>query len=201
MISDELRDSIRNNDHPVLISYFESSAQAQATVADLRSEGLSEQDFALVVLNETAQQAAASLEPLMAPPNRGQSQLSEFNEGVVDRESQIGGGIETSTPDDDVSAIQEMDDSESTSEDLLYPTEDRSLADEDAPVGEIAAANPGFFETSDADFSQIQYAEHSVDKIALPGIGALLGKVASVPRYWAEYFSSTIRALIGWLFA
>lgn len=36
-------------------------------------------------------------------------------------ESVVGGGISTATPDDDVSAIEEMDDSQSIAEEMLYP--------------------------------------------------------------------------------
>ena len=176
MLSDSLSASIDKRRHPVLVSYFASTDGAQLAVADLMSEGLSEQDFTLLRLSKDGESGGTDpLEYVVAPFAGNQSNLSDITEGTPDRESEIGGGISTSSPDDDVSGPEEMDDSESASEDLIYPAEDRSRESDEAQDVEVEVTT-GFSGTAIPPRSYERAAEPVVDEIDLPGIGTLVGE-------------------------
>jgi len=159
----------------VLLSYFPSADDAQLAVADLMAERLSEQDFTLVKLATSDAGRTDPLEYVVAPFAGAQSSISDDTEDSAERESEIGAGIATSTADDDVSAPQEMDDSETAADDEMYPVGDHSIGDEESRDVEIAAET-GFFETTRPNWSHRRASEAAVDEVDLPGIGAMVGE-------------------------
>jgi hypothetical protein len=193
------KDVIGNEGHQVLLSYFGSVDQAESAVTDLISEGLKEDDFALLLLNSNSQEATEALEPLLAPQSPGVTHLGDDTEGAADRESEIGAGIATSTPDDDVSGVEEMDDSESAAEDLMYPADDRDFADEEEAEVKLAA-DTGYFQTTGPDRSPRRFADSTVDAIDLPGLGALVGEGSFGETILARVFQENDTSL-AWLAA
>lgn len=163
-------------DVPLLISFFAHTSDAELALSDLVSEGLSEQDFTLVKFGE--QESANhfdALENVIEPFGNRRIASLDQGEGATDRESQIGGGIETASPDDDVSAIEEMDDSESISEEILYPSKGRSVEADEAGDIEIGART-GFFRTTWQVATHSKRAEPMLTEMELAGFGLLIGE-------------------------
>lgn len=168
--------SWNKSSHQVLLSWFESPDDAQLALADLMDQGLSEQDFTLLRLEpEGDGRLKDPLAHVVAPFVTRESGLSDETEGSADRESDVGAGIETTTPDDNISAPQDSDDSETLAQDLSYPAEGHSFGDEEARDIETAA-NTGFFKTTRPTRPAWRGAETAVDEIDLPGLGALVGE-------------------------
>jgi len=162
--------------HLILVSYFESPDGANTAVADLMAEGLSEQDFSLLRLSGGRDDGHVDLLEYLAAPLAGrQSNLTEDTEGAPDRESNIGGGIGTTSPDDNVSAVHEMDDSESAAEELMYPADGTSSEEEDASQLKAAAVS-GFFDTTRPEAAHARASERALEEIDLPGLGVLVGE-------------------------
>jgi len=161
--------------HQVLVSWFKSPDEARLAVSDLMEEGLSEQDFALLQLNTAQGQHGDALEYVVAPFSGGQN-MSDETEGASDRESEVGAGIATSRPEDAVSAVQELDDSETFAQDMSYPPADgHSIGDEQTHDVKIGA-DQGFFETTFPEDKSTIVAESMIDEIDIPGIGAIMGE-------------------------
>jgi len=159
--------------HPILISHFDLTESAQLAVTSLMAEGLSEQDLTLLMLSDVAGKSHTdSLEHLVAPFSGGPADDADTS---ATAESEIGGGISTTTPEDDVSAIEEMDDSETAADDVMYPSDDHSIGDEEVRDVEHAA-DKGFFDTTNPGLRHRRIAEPLFEEIALPGLGILIGE-------------------------
>ena len=103
-------------------------------------------------------------------------------EGSFYYESQFGGGISTSTPDDDVSKVEEMDESQEESEDLSYPAGERSYSwQEESDVER--AAQTGYFNTTDPGAGGLNGRKplenlpgmSELSAITIPGMGLVIG--------------------------
>lgn len=171
-------DDWQPSSHQVLIAWFPSTSEAEVAVAELAEQGVSEQEFSLLNLDGSLSESKEhgdALEYVLSPIEGGQNNLIDDTEGAADRESEVGAGIATTSPDDDVSAPQEMDDSESAAQDMSYPANDQSFADqEDHDVKE--AAETGYYETTRPSSDPERYADSLVDRLDVPGIGVLLGE-------------------------
>lgn len=171
----KLKSSPQRSSH-LLLSYFDGTSDAELALADLVAEGISEQDFTLVKIGAKGSDGFVdALENVIE--DFGNKRIPPQNqlEGVSDRESRIGGGIETSTPDDDVSEASEMDDSESVIEETLYPVTGHSIGMEQAyDVGN--AAEKGFFDTIDPEKTETRKAENILTEFTLPAVGVVIGE-------------------------
>ncbi len=106
-------------------------------------------------------------------------------EGSMLLESSVGGGVSTSSPDDDVSSVQEMDDSESTAEAMLYPEAGESFSSQDAHDIErlaqtgsvdITGIGPsGVSGSAEAEEIALDSLYQDLSVILLPGWGAVFG--------------------------
>ncbi len=106
------------------------------------------------------------------------------SEGSEIYESRIGGGISTSSPDDDVSSVGEMDDSQDAAEQMTYPDDQHSFS-EDEERDVIHAANTGFFNLSrtgkeglgmvDSGEDDTSAVPSELSSIVLPGFALVLG--------------------------
>ena len=158
MINDALITESKSH-HPILVSYFASPDEAELAIADLMDEGLSSQDFVLLKLGEQETGRTDPLEYVVAPFAGSESRISDDTEDSAERESEVGGGIATTSPNDDVSALQEMDDSETVAEDQMYPSENHSIGDEQ--TRDVArAANEGAFDTTRPAWGHKRAAAH-----------------------------------------
>ena len=161
---------------PLLISYFAHTSDAEIALSELISEGVSEQDFALVKLGEIAHKNHLdALENVVEPFGNLRVNASETAEGTSDHESRIGGGIETVTPDDDVSAIEEMDDSETMAESMLYPASGHSIGGEEATDIEHFTES-GFMDSNPKPDRHAKHAERMLDEFEIPGLGIVIGE-------------------------
>lgn len=172
----------RSEMQPTFYASFTNGEAAERTVGALLEIGVAPDDISLVVKQATRPGADVELvpEPLMVDAGEGGTygdRTGRQTEGSFSRESQVGGGIGTSSPDDDVSGIEEMDDSETVSEDMIYPTSGTSYSSqEDHDVTE--AANTGFFNTTIPG----RHGNHAhdghldeLDSLLVPGFGLVLG--------------------------
>ncbi len=161
---------------PLFIAFFSHSNDAELALAELMAEGISEQDITLVKLGIDGQSNQPdALENVIEPFGNQRLINPDQASGYSTRESRVGGGIDTSSPDDDVSAIEEMDESESEAEDLMYPPNGKSIGDEEAQ--EVRqGADSGFFETTRPSPRKSRHAEPILTQIHLPDIGLVLGE-------------------------
>jgi len=168
--------SITDRNTPLVISYFAHISDAELALADLIAEGLSEQDFTLVKFGVVSHGVATdTLENVIEPFGSNRIAPAEAAEGSPDRESQVGGGIETSSPDDDVSSIEEMDDSESAAEATLYPTSGHSMGEEDAEdINRVTSA--GFLGVHSPKTRVLKFAETIIEQVPIKGIGLVIGE-------------------------
>ncbi len=161
---------------PLMIAYFAHTSDAEIALSELISEGVSEQDFSLVKLGEVAHaNHLDALENVVEPFGNLRVLSEEPGEGSSDRESQIGGGIETANPDDDVSAIEEMDESETIAEAMLYPSSGHSIGEEDASDIQKCTTK-GFMDTNPRSVTHFKRAERMLDEFEIPGFGIVIGE-------------------------
>ena len=168
--------SVTARNTPLVISFFVHISDAELALADLMAEGLSEQDFTLVKFGANMDgEKHDALEDVIEPFGTKGNDEGYLTEGSSERESQIGGGIATSSPDDDVSSIQEMDDSESVAEATLYPESGHSISQEDTTDIE-RISNAGFLQASKPASTHTKYAETIIELVPIHGIGLVMGE-------------------------
>jgi hypothetical protein len=185
---------------PLIISFFAHTSDSELALADLMSEGLSEQDFTFVQFGDRDSAGLIeALECAVEPFARRRPAQTDQVEDSLGIESQIGGGIETASPDDDVSSVEEMDDSESAAQGLLYPAGGRSVEGEEAREIQIGA-NSGFFQTTKPAYPNSKFCEPVLTSFRLNGIGLVVGEGSFGERI-IEALSSEgvegVQALIG----
>lgn len=123
-----------------LYSTFRDRDLAERIVGTLLDAGVIPEDISLVArLDVGGDQIETNYEPALRMVDAGKTNLSEMRYGTVAHEeegsdlyeSQVGGGIATDEPDDDVSAPEEMDESQSVAEDLTQPVRGASYGSEE----------------------------------------------------------------------
>jgi hypothetical protein len=130
---------------PTFVAAFRTPELTELAASDVLEQGVSGEQLS-VVLDASAGARVFSLEGGDGAPIYVEDDLAVGHEGQMPAserylyESPVGGGISTSTPDDDVSGIGEMDDGQSVAEDFLYPIGpiDRRSEEEDDPNEESA---------------------------------------------------------------
>lgn len=176
---------------PTVFASFQDGEQAERIVGALLDAGVAPEDISLVVATKNGLGGGAQLSESMAgmavvhateggSPQFGH--VAEQTDGSYIYESPIGGGISTSTGDDAVSGVEEMDDSQSASENMTYPQSAQSYGSQerfDAAQG----ANTGFFNTTrpgpeglgPSDMEENLPGEGELSSMIVPGIGIVLG--------------------------
>jgi hypothetical protein len=124
-----------------LYSTFRDRDLAERIVGTLLDAGVIPEDISLVTRldEDPASKLVPNYEPALRMVDAGKANLAEMRYGTVAHEdegselyeSHVGGGISTTEPDDDVSGPEEMDDSESVSEDLSQPARGVSFGSEE----------------------------------------------------------------------
>jgi hypothetical protein len=165
--------------HPLLIAQFPSDDLGRLAYADLLETGLTSTDLSLVLLSPEAkgkphfnghspETSTSSALGLGAVP------MKEA-EGSFMYESHVGGGISTSGPDDDVSSVDELDNSQEIAEESLYPASGQSYSEQDE--GDRAAANTGFFATTiPQKRHRARLPEAPDSDLILPGLVEVIGE-------------------------
>lgn len=102
------------------------------------------------------------------------------DEGSFRYESQVGGGISTSTRDDSADSIDQMDDSQTVAEDQLYPESGRSFSSQEGH-DVVEAATSGAFNTTEPETDTIgspladPAPSIEVSSLRVNGLGKVLG--------------------------
>jgi len=179
-------------DHPIVFAWFANRNAADLALTDMFAVGFTDQDFTLVEpLPASADPADESLEASLATTPGGSVVRAAPDE------SEVGGGIATSSANDDVSQVEEMDDSESAAEDLLYPRGGRSFGDEETAELDNAA-NHGF-QTTEEETLPLRRAEIPYTEIDLPGLGRLIGEGSFGTALLEARYRGGIPAVRRWL--
>lgn len=171
---------------PTLIASFNDPDSAESAFNALMDLGVQPEDLSLI-LNGDARGGPppGEYDPAIVTGldnlNLGETQAEE--EGSYVHESRVGGGISTSGIDDSVASLDEMEDSQSASEEETYPEAGASFgAQESHDVME--AARSGFFNTTEPDRSTAGRLDGpdseptptlEVSSMSVPGIGRVIG--------------------------
>lgn len=131
----------------ILYAAYSDPEVAERTLGELLEAGIAPEDLSLVAPAKNRPAVAKSRALKMV--DAGQSHLDELRlglpgveaEGYPELESQVGGGISTDDPDDDVSFIDEMDDSQEVAEDVAEPISGRWYGLDDEEEAREFAAN------------------------------------------------------------
>jgi len=128
----------------ILYAGYDERERAERTLGELLELGMAAEDLSLIALAPGVAASEKRAAALMVDSGRGLPPLIPS-----ERESKVGGGIATTQPEDDVSYVEEMDDSQSVAEDLAEPFKERwyGLDDEEdasrfADTGTIDATRP-----------------------------------------------------------
>lgn len=183
---------------PVLYSAFRSRDQAAVTFGQLLEMGVLSEDLSLLFYSND--RAGESTLRTRRTVDSGQTHLEELQfgpprvevEGLSEVESAIGGGISTSTFDDDVSAIEEMDDAADVAENVAEPVNERYYGEDDIEEAQRLAESGRFDATrpTSPSFSQVPeqhgrqgverpYSVQVIDGIVIAGDGPLATDVLS----------------------
>lgn len=164
-----------------LYSTFKDRELAEQTVGALLDAGVIPEDISLVTRLAGSGSVDPAYEPALQMVDAGKANLAELRYGPVSHEeegsdlyeSQVGGGIATDEPDDDVSGPEEMDDSESVTEDLVQPIKGSSYSSEEfrdadsfAQFGSINSLRPRIAATPRSEVAPID----EISAIAEPGL-------------------------------
>ncbi|MGI8922597.1 MAG: hypothetical protein ACR2HJ_00925 [Fimbriimonadales bacterium] len=164
---------------PTYYASFPSSHAAEAATSEILDLGVPPENISLV-LGGISDDRMSSLDDPGMPLHLESDLVIDRTDAFVDpdrepflHESPIGGGISTSTPDDDVSNVGEMDDGQSVAEDLMYPG---------GPVDRREGEIGDLTETSSDYVSRTDIADRS-DGGAIKGMefGAAAGIYAALP--------------------
>jgi hypothetical protein len=180
---------------PTVFASFTDPAIAERMVGALLEAGVAPEDISVVVKGEDraffeggAGELGESGEGL-ALVDASESHTSLFGsprvetEGSYTYESRIGGGISTSSSEDSVSGVEEMDESQEAAEQMSYPASASSYSsNEDFDVSQ--GANTGFFNTtkpgpeglgSQPDVEPLVTGESDLTSLHVPGLGTVIG--------------------------
>ncbi|HVL38112.1 MAG TPA: hypothetical protein VM328_01855 [Fimbriimonadaceae bacterium] len=177
---------------PTLYATFDALGPAQAALATLLRRGVQPEDVSLICRRPTngsrEPQLLDDLEGIdTAPEGESGFRPPIESEGSYVYEGRRGGGIATSTRDDSVSGVEEMDEGQEAAEDMIYPSSGTSFSSQEGhDVG--MAATTGFFQTtrpsegtigtplpSDKDLDAL---EEELSPMLVPGIGIVIGSGA-----------------------
>jgi hypothetical protein len=162
---------------PTVFASFKNGEVAERLVGALLEAGVAPEDMSLVVKNENASLKDSNEALLIV--DSGDAETINYGhtgiqtEGSYIHESRVGGGISTSSADDDVSGVEEMDDSQEAAEEMTYPASAQSYSSQERR-DTIQATNTGFFNTTKPDREGFGLTD--VDKNAI-GDGALATSV------------------------
>lgn len=132
-----------------VIARFDRKTDAEGAFSALLAAGVAASDLSLIIHAKAEgplRQIELSNGELSSAPDAGfVDPAAEANfigggmglprlsaEGSMVFESKVGAGISTSSPDDDASTVAELDDSQTASEDMLYPASGESYGGLDA---------------------------------------------------------------------
>lgn len=173
---------------------FPDEEHAEIAIGGLLDAGIAAEDLSAVIYRNNAadvplQDSGAGLSLV----GSGETAIdfatpqAEQKEGSYRYESQIGGGISTSNPDDAVSGIEEMDDASAVAEDMIYPASGASYSSQEGH-DVIEGAVTGFFDTTKPEDSALYgnreeqahantdlVEESDLDSLMVPGLGLVLG--------------------------
>jgi len=173
MISDSLTTPGGKTRHPVMISYFQSTDSAQRAVADIMGEGLSEQDFSLLLLGDDSAFNRNTWSSLF---RRDKPRCRMIRKIRLTGNRTWGGGIATSTPDDDVFRAA----GDGTIQRMLPTTccirrRGTPSAMSRSEIPRLAAIT-GFFETSLRRRPTKRSPRNPSRRSSFPGLGSLVGE-------------------------
>jgi hypothetical protein len=138
---------------PTYVASFDDAGAAERAFVSLLDQGVLPEDLSLIVNEYSGSPAGAGDYDLPAVNSLegfapGEGGVEE--EGSFVHESQVGGGISTSSPDDAADSIDQLDDGQAVAEEQLYPESGVSFSSqEEHDVKE--AATTGFFNTTAPD--------------------------------------------------
>lgn len=185
-----------------IIAKFDHKTDAEEAFAALLAGGVAPSDMSLVVpveIEGPLRQIDLSNGHLMDAPDagfidpageagfigRGMGSPRISAEGSMVLESEVGGGISTSTPADDVSYVEELDDSQSAAERMLYPDSGESFGGQDAHDIErfantgsldlIGIGQDGIAGSSRAEDNALASLYQDLSVIVLPHFGLVYG--------------------------
>src|SRR5688500_5835502 len=114
---------------PTLFASYRDPDAAERAFNALLDAGVQPEDLSLLVNNfaeggpTTSSDLTGTYDPAVGSAlvdmTVGEAHIE--TEGSFVHESQIGGGINTSTREDSVSGVEEMDDGQAVAEDMIYP--------------------------------------------------------------------------------
>jgi hypothetical protein len=174
---------------PTVYASFQDPVTAEELVGALLDEGVSPEDISLIAHSRHSsrfRQAPEALEVVDAGETKeemiGNPRLEK--EGSFRYESSVGGGISTSSREDSVSSVDEMDNGQEVAERMSRPVRGLSYGSEEA-LDIAEAAVTGFFHTTkpegQPDFAgENEPAEpfseaDELDPIVVPGVGLVMG--------------------------
>lgn len=176
---------------PTVFGSYAQSEAAESLIGALLEAGAAPEDISVVVRTHSTGGGDVSegVGGLLAV-DAGQAGTPVYghvaiqSEGSDIYESRIGGGIGTSSPDDDVSSVAEMDDSQDAAEQMSYPDDQHSFSEEEER-DVMHATNTGFFNISrtgreslglvDSGEDDMSAVPSELSSILLPGFALVLG--------------------------
>jgi len=180
---------------PTVFASFDNGQQAEVLVGALLEAGIAPEDISVIIAGRddmAVEGGAPHLEESHAGAamvDSGESaatlygHAAEQTAGSYIYESPIGGGISTSSPDDEVSGVEEMDDSQYAAEQMTYPQNAQSYSSQER-FDVAQGANTGFFNTTKPGAEGFGPAEPNesdlpgedeLTSITVPGVGLVLG--------------------------
>jgi hypothetical protein len=170
---------------PTVFASFTNGEVAERLVGSLLQSGVAPEDMSLIVKNNHASLKDSNEALVMV--DSGDSETIGYGhtgfqtEGSYIHESRIGGGISTSTADDDVSGVEEMDDSQEASEQMIYPASAQSYSSQERR-DTVEATNTGFFNTTKTTREGLGLADvdknaigDEISSVAIPHFGLAIG--------------------------
>lgn len=179
---------------PTVFASFDNPEVAQRLLGALLEAGIAPEDLSLVIkegdnlrIDEAEQFEESGAGMAMVDSGEAAPQMignpGGQTEGSYTFESQVGGGISTSTRDDSVSGVEEMDDSQSAAEDMTYPASAQSFSSQER-FDVAQGANTGFFNTTkpgpeglgvNPEQDDILPEESELTSLIVPGLGLVIG--------------------------
>ncbi len=175
---------------PTMFGSYSRKEAAEMLLGALLEAGVAPEDMSIVVRMEGNSDGAEVEAQGKMMVDTGQTHAPMYGhvaretEGSQVYESRIGGGISTSSPDDDVSSVEEMDESQDASEQMTYPESQTSysqMEDKDvnraADLGFYDLSNPGVnsLGLSDTGEDELIAFSDEVSSVVLPGFALVLG--------------------------
>jgi len=178
---------------PTVFGSYSRKEAAESLLGALLEAGVAPEDLSVVVRADGQVKRGDNLEEgvtgLMMVDS-GQTNALMYghvaiqSEGSEIYESRVGGGISTSTPDDDVSSVEEMDDSQDAAEQMTYPATEHSYSEQEE-FDTLGATNSGFFNTTKPGIEGLGLVDSGegrgmemvseLSSVMLPGFALVLG--------------------------